>query len=324
MPVESGRKIAVGIGRETTRGTAVAPSYWAKHLELDFIQKVEKAYNESSLNVLDKYNAADVMKDWAEGKLGGKITDRSFGLLLAAAAGQPLTSVQRGTSGVYDHTAAQSQSNNSLSLTLALKDLNRDERYALAMLRSLEISAEVGQWAKFAADFLSKKPTAAAGNSVAYVAENEFKAKHLSVKLAANVAGLAGATPIDARMMKVSIDRGVDPYFALGSNDPKDIYAQEVEIKGDFTLLFDSVAHRDAYLNNTNQAMQISLVNSDVTIGATNPALVLTFPKVNLSDWGLDQGLSKMVEQTIGFQGLYSQTDGKSWDAVLTNQVAAY
>jgi hypothetical protein len=62
-----------------------------------------------------------------------------------------------------------------------------------------------------------------------------------------------------------------------------------------------------------------------VTIGASaKPKLVLTLYKTALSDWGLDQALGNMVEQTLGFQGLYSLSDGKSMDAVLTNTVASY
>ena len=48
MPEFSGRKISVGIGKETTRGTAVAPSYWVKHLDIDFQNKIEKIFNESA------------------------------------------------------------------------------------------------------------------------------------------------------------------------------------------------------------------------------------------------------------------------------------
>jgi hypothetical protein len=327
MSAESGRKVSVGLGKETTRGTGVAPTYWGKQLDLDFQQKSDKQMNESGLGVLDKYNEAEVFKDTGAGKLSGKVTDRLFGLLLALTAGAaPSTATNADASGnVKDHTFTQSQSNTPLTATVAVKDNNRDERYPLASLSSLELNIATGDWVKFSAEFLSKKPTASAGNTVSYVAENEFKAKHVTVKLAADVAGLAGATAIPLRSMKLSWTKTLDDYMSVGSNDPYDIFLKESEIKGDFTMLFDSITHRDAYLNNTYQVMQVTIQNTDVVIGtAANPKLVLTFYKVGLSDWGLDQGLGNMVEQTIGLQGFYSLSDGKSWGGVLTNLVTSY
>jgi hypothetical protein len=326
VAVESGRKVAVGIGRETTRGTAVAAAYWIKHAELDFRQRAEKANNDSSLNVLDAHNASEIVKDWGEGTISGKITDKSFPLILAAAAGQVPTSADNPDTdaSVKDHTISQSQLNESMSLTVALKDLNRDERFALAMLRSLEISAEAGDWARFSAELVSKKP-ATASNTVAYVAENEFKAKHITVKLAANVAGLGAAPAVALRTFSITINRNVDPYFGLGQDDPTNIYAKEVEVSGEFTALFDSLTHRDNYLGSGYQAMQITLENTDVTIGsAARPKIVLTFPRVSLSDWDVDQGLGNIVEQTVGVKPLYSLSDGYTWSGVATNTVANY
>ncbi len=325
MSIDSGRKVAVGLGRETTRGTTVAPAYWLPLIENDFKQTVEKSLNDSGLGVLNKHNAADVMKEIATGTISGKVQDRSFGLLLCAAFGAAPTSAQQGTSGVYDHNFAESQSNTPASLTVALKDGNRDERYALGMLRSLELSCEVGDWVKFSADLIAKKP-ASATNTVAYVAENEFKAKHVSVKLADDVAGLAGADPIPVKSFRISLDRGVEEYMTVGITDPYDIFSKEFDITGDFVMLYDGNTHRDKYLDNSYQAFEISIENTDVTIGSgsAHPKLVLTFPRVNLSEWGLDSGLGSMIEQTAGLQALYSASDGKTWSGVLTNTEDAY
>jgi hypothetical protein len=326
MSAQSGRKIALGLGLETVRGTSVAPVIWNKHLEVDFQQRVEKELNESGLGVLDKFNATDVFKEFATGNISGKAGDVSIGYWLSLAFGAKPTSGDNADSNpvVKDHTFAQSQSNQPLSATIALKDTNRDERYAFASLNNLELSFAVGDWLKFSADLVSKKP-ATATNTVAYTAENEFKAKHITVKTAANVAGLSGATARALREFKLMVSRNVNEYMAIGSNEPVDFFTQEVEISGDFTQLFDAVTDRDAYLNDTDQVMQVTIVNSDVVIGASaNPKLVLTFYKTNFTEWTLDQSLGSMTEQTLGFQSLYSLTDAKSWDAVLTNTLASY
>lgn len=327
MAAQSGRKIAVGLGLESTRGTAVAPTFWTKHLEVDFQQKVDKELNESGLGVLDKYNGTDVVKEYAAGKIGGKVGDSTIGGWLSLAFGAKPTTDDNADSNpvVKDHTFAQSQSNQALTGTIALKDENRDERYAFGSLNNFELSVAVGDWVKFSAELMSKKPTASAGNTVAYTSENEFKAKHVTVKTAANVAGLSGATARPLSEFKVSISRSINDYLAIGSHDPVDFFTQEVEIKGDFTQLYEANTDRDAYIADTDQVMQVTITNTDVTIGASaNPKLVLTFYKVNFTDWGIDQSLSDMTSQTLGFQSLYSLADAKSWDAVLTNATASY
>jgi hypothetical protein len=326
MSAQSGRKIAVGLGLESVRGTAVAPAFWNKHLEIDFQQKVDKELNESGLGVLDKFNGTDVVKEYAAGKISGKVGDSTIGAWLSLVFGaKPVTADNADTNPVVkDHTFAQSQSNQPLTGTIALKDTNRDERYAFGAINNFELSVAVGDWLKFSADLLSKKPTNTS-NTVAYTAENEFKAKHITVKTAANVAGLSGATARQLKEFKVAVARNINDYMAIGSNEPIDFFTQEVEITGDFTELYDTNTDRDAYVNDTDQVMQVTITNSDVTIGAAaNPKLVLTFYKTNFNDWSLDQSLGNMTEQTLGFNCLYSLSDAKSWDAVLTNTTASY
>jgi hypothetical protein len=324
---ESGRKVSYGLGRETTPGTAVAPTYWVKHLEGDFHQRSKKEVNPSSLGVLDNSNGAEVMEDWGEGKIGGKITDRSIVLILAAWFGATPTTTTNpdASTTVKDHTLGQSQSNEPLSLTMALKDANRDERYPMTRLADFEVNIEVGKWAMWSASFMSKKPTSSAGNTVAYVAENEFKAKHVTVKLATALAGLGAASAVNLKSIKITSKSSLAPYYTLGSNDPYNIFASERDITGEFTILFDSITHRDSFLNNNYQAMRIDLVNTDVIIGtAANPRFKIDFARCNFDDWSVDQKLNGMVEQTIKFQAHYSLADGNSATAVVTNLVASY
>jgi hypothetical protein len=327
MPIEAGREIALGAGRELTPGTTVAPGFWIKTLDQGFKERADKEVNESSLNVLDAENDSEVMATYGQGPIGGKVGDRTIGLLLAWFAGAaPVTTDNADTdASVKDHTITPAQLSEPMSLTLALKDKNRDQRFPMARPASWNLNIEAGQWAKWSAEAISKAPTNGAGNTVIYTAENEFKYKHASVKLAANVAGLAGATAIPLRVFNWNGEQSLNRYQALGSNDPHGIYLQEKRNNGDFALLFDSLTHRDAYLNGTQQVMQLILENSDVTIGAAaRPKVVITFYKVKLDDWDLEQGLGSMVEQTLGFKPFYSLSDGKVWDAVVTNTVASY
>lgn len=320
----SGRKISIGLGKESVRGTVVAPTYWLKHLDTDFLNKNEKIFNESAIGVLDKFSQAEVVKEWAEGKIEGKITDRSFGLVLASLFGNAPISVQRGATGVYDHTFAQNQTNTGITLTIARKDGNTAKRFAMATLNKLEIECVVGEFVKFSAEYISKKG-ATSTETVAYVAENEFVPKNAIAKMAADVASIGAAAAIPVKSFKISMERSVEPYFAFGSNDPSEIFNQEFEVKGDITLRYTDTTYEDLWVANTNRALDLDIINTGVTIGGShNPAVKFTMPEVSLSEWEIDQSKDKIVEQTIGFQALYNLTAAATLTARLTNTVVSY
>lgn len=324
MPDQSGRRIAFGLGKETTRGTVAAPAYWVQHLSADFQNTNEKIYNESVLGVLDKYNASEVVKDWAEGKIEGKVTDKAFGLLLLALFGTDTAALHSGETAVWDHTFTETQTNTNQSLTVTRKDLNSDMRYALAMLKSLELTVVVGEFVKYSATFVSKKG-ATATDTVSYVVENEFKPKYATVKLASALAGLSGATAVPIRDFKITFNKELNPYFVFGSNDPAEIFNTQFDVTGDFTLRYTDTTYEALFYADTKQAMSLDIKNTDVTLGtATSPELLITMPKVALSDWKIDQKPGSMTEQTVGFQGLFDIANGYQCRAVLTNAVSSY
>lgn len=322
----SGRLVSFGIGKESVRGTSVAPTYWAQQLEADFQNKVEKIFNESVFGVLDKNTAAEIVKEWSAGKISGKVLDKQFGIILAAAFGNAPSSVAKSAPNatVYDHTFAQNQTNTGLSFTLVRKDANSNKRYALAMLAKLEVTVVVGEFVQFTSEWLGKKGVTGS-DTPAYTLENEFKPKYATVKLATNVAGLGAATAVPVRSIKFTVERKINPYFVAGSNEPGEIFNEEVEVTGEIVLRYTDQTYENLWANNTAQALLIDLQNTDVTIGTSaNPGVKFTFPKVILADWGIDPKRADMVEQTIGFKALYDVSSTSTWSAVLTNLVTSY
>lgn len=56
-----GRKIAIGINLEDTRGTAKDPSYFYPQLDFSFKDTIETKNNESAYGSIVKNNSIDVM-----------------------------------------------------------------------------------------------------------------------------------------------------------------------------------------------------------------------------------------------------------------------
>lgn len=316
-----GRKVAVGLGKETTRGTAVAPAFFVRHLSMDFKQKGEVVQNESALGVREKFSDSEIVKEWGEGKLEGKVNSKSIGLILLGTFG---TVVSASNGAAYNHTFTVNQSNTPQSLTISKVDGVNSRRHALAMIKSLEITIEAGEYVKFSADIVSKKGVEVA-NTVAYVTEYEFTSKDSYVKFASNVAGLTAAAASPVKSAKIMLDTGVEPYFEVGTTDPTEIHAGAIEVTGEVVARHTDSSYEDMYHVNTRKAMLIGFKNLSVDLGgAVNPALEITLEQARVSDWDTSNDLDSIVEQTMGIAGEFSTATGKAITAVLTNNQVSY
>lgn len=327
MSEYSGRKVSFGIAKEAVRGTAeTAADYWLNHMSLGFYPRAEKAVNESALGVLEKHNDSTTMHRWGEGDFEMKVGDQSLGAILHAAMGSVVTSDNADSNAaVKDHTFSFSQSNSPASYTLFRKDPNVNEAYPLGMISELEINSELGEWLMVNGTFISKGPVSSAA-TVARITETEFKPKHINLRLAANLAGLDAADDVASiQSLRLTIDRSVERDHQHGDDEPYDISVREIEISGEIVLRHSDASLQDLFLDDTQRAVRISIINDDVTIGAAaHPSLVIELPKVSFDNWELDQGLSDKVNQTLAFKGLYDVSEAAALTAVLTNTVASY
>ena len=99
MATFSGRKVAVGIGLEdpNTKGTAVAPTYGAPHLDISFKDSPTSKMNESALGTIIKNNGkTDVLVE-GDGSISTKLWVKGLYYWLALAFGQkPTTTAIQG------------------------------------------------------------------------------------------------------------------------------------------------------------------------------------------------------------------------------------
>lgn len=320
----SGRKYQVGIGKETARGTAVAPAFWLPKYDVTVENKKTYVNGEAAMGTIHDSDGSKIVKEWAEGEITGKVRDKSFGLLLLSAFGS-VASVQRGGDAtVYDHTFSVANANNHQSLTIEVKNDIEQLKYALAVINSLKISAQVGKFVEFSAGIKAKKGATGTANPV-YTAENEFIAKHATLKLAANLAGLGAAAAVNVKSVEISIDKNVDDHEALGSTEPVDYANKDFVCEGVIEAVFENKDDFKAvFESGTLKALRID-IKSDVIIGsAANPELKIDLASVALQDWSRKAGNNEIVTQTIKFKGHYSLADTKMIEAVLTNLNVSY
>jgi hypothetical protein len=323
MATQIGRLINVGIARETSRGTAEdSATFWIPKVDFDFNPRADYAIEESGLGVIDGRSDAKVVEKVGEGSFGGIVYDKNFGLLLAACLGTWSTSEV--SDSAYTHSFTQLNSNQHPALTIFHKDQNSDEKFALGMLNQLTINCVLKDYVKYSAGFLSKVG-AETSSEVSYTAENPFLATHVEVKFADTVAALGTASATAIRAINLTINKNVEDWQNLGSDEPTDIVNKALLATGDMELLFDDETIRDYVLDGDKKACLITIENSDVLIGtASRPKLEITLAPMSFRDWGRGTGQDDIVTQTVAFDGNFSLTDTRTLSIQLVNAQSEY
>lgn len=320
-----GRQVSYGIGKETTPGTAVAATHWINQLSFELNPMSEYVNNESAFGVIEKTNSANVMRKWAEGTFEAKLTDLTAPLVLQGAFGSVSTATNVDASGtVYDHTFNINQNVSGQSFTLVRKDAVSTQAFALARFGEWSLSMELGDYIKYSADVLAKAGSTTTA-TVAYSNENEFVPKNITVKTATTTGGLAGATAVATlESLTLTVNPNLEADYAAGSEVPYGFTSRGYDLSFEMTMRYEGSTYEDAFKNGTELALQVSAVNSDVTIGTSgHPGLVITAPKMNISDWSRNEDLDSPVTQTMTGTIHYSVADAYALRAVFTNTDSA-
>lgn len=320
-----GRLVNLGIGRETTRGVGVAPAYMVPNQTFSFDDKIVKARSLDSLSKITDSEEAFVTTKYGQGDLEGEIRVSSFGLFLYAMLGT--AAVAGPTDSSYTHTFTVSHTNNHQSLTFVVDDPNTKEMYKLVMLDSLEINAELDEVVRYTASFMGKQSTGTTVTLPSYVTEGKFTKKHVSLKVAANLAALTASTAISIKSLRLTVSKNVVLDDVLGTAEPEDILNRQLSIEGEITLNYEDETWKNYMKNGSVRAMEIKFTNTDYTIGsATNPALTFRFPTVDFFDWEPDNTLDEVTKQTISFKASRDVSAGNDIisTCTLVNTVASY
>lgn len=317
-----GRRESVGVGIETVSGTGIAPQAFQRHLALTLDPKTTVAQNKSAMGRVENINDSAVTEQWMDGSINGKVTDQTIGYFLLNIFGQVSAALHPTETTVYDNTFTVAAT--PPTLTLARTSPVRSRRFAMATLTDLEIDIKQNDWVQFTATVTSKAG-ATSTETVVFTAENEFTSKHTVLKFASTVAGLSGATATQAKSIKLKISRKAERFTPLGTIDPVSFDPNEWSVTGTIVTRYTDTTMEDIAFLNTAQAMSLSLINTDTTIGTSaNPALVFTAPQVRLSPITLDNKLDQTLSQTINLTGELNLTLGYMLQAVLTNLKNGY
>lgn len=320
-----GRLNSLGIGKESSRGTAVSPTKWYPMMELDYEDKPKTVVDEASLARLEGSDDEVVVSNSAEVTMKSKVKDKSIGLLLLSLFGTVNSAAKSSpNAAVYDHTFSLNQTTQHQSLTLALKGPNDDIAVPNAVVDSLKITVEPNDYVKFEAHALGK-PSASASNTVSNTQENDFTSKGVTVKFADVQADLDAASGISVRKLEVELKSNAELEEVLGSTPVNDVLNKSFEISGSITITHTDSTYKTLANAGTKKAIRLQFQNTGVTIGSDqNPTLVLDLHRCVLSDRKKSGGMGDILEESFNFKAHLSLTDSKMFTCKLTNLQSAY
>lgn len=322
-----GRKFSVGIGKESSRGTAVAASFWIPKTEVSVDDRINFAVEDSSIGVIEDAIDQDITGKFSEISIGGIVYEKSFGLILLATFGTE-TSQTLVETGVYDHLFNVAATSQHTSLTIACVDPNGGSglRYTLGMVDQLEISFEIGNYVEYKVD-MRANANAAGSNTASFTAENLFRPQDGTVKFASSLAGLGAASPIAVKKGSLTIKKNIEDDFIIGNVSAADRLNKEFSVEGMLELVYDDRTQIDTnMLGDVAQAMRIEFENTSTLIGATKgPKLTFDMAKVKMQEISRKIDNAGIIMQTYKFKAYYSISDTSMIKATIRNtQSAAY
>lgn len=309
-----GRQQQVGIGREVTRGTIVVPTVLLPKTNFSVDDKVTKARVEGSYGNILGGDDALVSDKFAKGDLEMEVQDTSLAMLLYSLFGG-LSSATFNSAYKHTLTIANSVQHQSLSIHMndpigaAATPNPVSIAFGRAMVDSFELVSKLDALVTAKVGFIAQVHKDWTRQTMTNVAQNKFIHKHVSVKVAADLASLGAASKISVQDLTLTIKKNVIREQSLGTIQAVDILNRKIEISGKLKLTYEDRTYRDYMLNGTKKAMRIALVNSDVTIGATNPQFQLDLSVVDFDQWAPASVNDDLSTQEIMFTALYDITN---------------
>lgn len=298
-----GRRGAVGLAKESSAGTPVAPALWLPYTSINFDARTETVREEESLARIEDTDASHITQKFGEGEIEGELEDTRLGLILTSLIGaSPVT-----TGGnPYTHTYTLSNTNTHQSLSIGYQDPDGTQVFPYAVVDNLNINVSQNAVVAYTAGFKSRVGRDWSTLTPSFTSlGSKFLHQHLIFKLAATTGDLAAASAITLKSLELNISANADFDFGLGTVEPEAILNHQFSVEGSITLNKQDSVYKNYMLDGTYRAMEITLSRN-----SSSSQLQLQFPRVSFTEWEQNRDLDDIVGQTIQFKGHYDAANG--------------
>ena len=283
MPVYTGRKVAIGLAPESTRGTKAAPVLYYMHTSFKPQNKVEYKESGGMVGTLAKNHKKSIISEMAELPIKWNVGIESIGYFLLAMLGS-VTSAETTGTGAYKHTFNFLNDNISPTFTVSENNGVESLAYPLASIEKLAFDFKQDDFIKLDSTWKSRKAEDTA-LTVSYTDEQEFTGREVSVYFADTLAGLDGATAICVESGSMELVKEVEQVFCLGGLWPKDVITKNIDFQSSLTIRHKDKVFTQYNEDSTHKAMRIRIKDSNTTIGVSdNPTIDIDVAKVTFDD----------------------------------------
>lgn len=324
---ERGEALAVGVAVETVRGTFVAAQDYVRMREPSTIQMLveEVDIKETRPTGLVRDSKVITMRK-VEGDVALNLRFRTIGYFFKSLLGGWSSATEAGQTIVYRHTGTLNPSvlQPTLSLSMA-RGSYPHKQIPGAVVTKLALNAAIDDVINGSVSIKGLSETTVANFTPAYAStDNLAPHQMITVKIAANVAGLGGATATVLNDLNIEFDRPNDERTNVSSIAPVDFVSKLLNISGKFVMDKTDDTLKDFADINTVRAMSITITNTAVSIGTgVNPQLVITLPNVTITT-SETRPLDAIVTEEITFEANYDDTAASGVTVSLLNEKINY
>lgn len=311
---------AIGIWKETTSWTAVAPTAWIPFETGEVKPVIESIKDTWAYWVIDEVYDSKVVKNMSETNIGWVVRSKFVWHLLMWTLWTSVAPVDN-ADWTYTHAFTRKNDNTPVTYTTYYDNPVGDEEATYCAFDALEFEVNSWDYIRFTTTLKGKAlVTPWTDRTPAYTDQEEFLAANAEIKFADDVAWLWAASAVCLKNIKLWITKNIIDFQCIGSTDVASMHNQQFTVAWDLEALFSDVILRDYVLNNTKKAMRITLQSSAIIgTGSQKAELVLECARLSFADWGKSSDANWLVNQTMGFNWEFSAADNKTISAELTN-----
>ncbi len=329
MPYIRGEDVVLGVGVESTKGTPVAPSFWIPGRNpTTGGPKVNKTPVRETRSTKMASIGSEIVQKSAGGAMDINARVISLGYILKSLLGSVSSGAVAGQAGAYDHVftiLAADPEHPTLTGGIAVAG-GQDYRLTRMLVAALTLNWPLDDLVNGSFEYIAENETSIADYTPSFsTADHYFRPQDTTVKLAANLAGLSGATAYKVKEASLDIKNDGKMLQHLGDVEGDAAVIGDIEVTGDLAVDYIDTTVHDAFLAGTYQALSIKSERTDVTIGvSTFPSILVELPRITFETYDQDRPIDDIISQGVGFMSHYSISDSLGIRITLRNTQANY
>ena len=315
------------IWKESVRWTAVAPTFWIQQNEADFDNTVEKIIDESAVWVLMNSSESNNIKQYATWNINWILPSNWIWLFLLSLLWSVSSAPTSWGGWAYEHDFSMNNINSKQSLTVALKTPIEELRYALAMIWSMVISANMWEAVMFKA-LLRAKFWTTSSLTKAYVEDNKFYSHNVTIKIADDLAWLDAALGECIETFELSLTQELEDWFCFKSwRDLDDIHNKAFSIDLTLWKIMRNTTYQE-YVEDTPEvykAMRIEMTDTSKTIWTSdNPTIQIDIAKVSFDKHEPEGPIDDVERESLTCKGHYDLANSDDLTIKVINTTTSY